>query len=49
LLSTPARYRTLIGDGAAWICYPGIAFPEATRIVDLFHAREHLHFLIHSP
>ena len=37
------RQLTIIGDGAAWIW--GIAaakFPEATQIVDLFHAREHL-------
>src|ERR1700677_589916 len=37
---------TILGDGAAWIW--GIAtakFPEATQIVDLFHAREHLHDL----
>jgi hypothetical protein len=41
-----ARQLTVIGDGAAWIW--GIAtarFPEATQIVDLFHAREHLHDL----
>lgn len=36
----------LLGDAAVWI--RGIAeehFPEATHIVDLFHAREHLAFL----
>ena len=40
------RQLTIIGDGAAWIW--GIAtakFPEATQIVNLFHAREHLHDL----
>jgi hypothetical protein len=40
------RQLTVLGDGAAWIW--GIAtarFPEATQIVDLFHAREHLHDL----
>jgi hypothetical protein len=40
------RQFTIIGDGAPWIW--GIAaskFPEATQIVDLFHAREHLHDL----
>ena len=40
------RQLTIIGDGAAWIW--GIAtakFPEATQIVYLFHAREHLHDL----
>jgi hypothetical protein len=43
------RQFTIIGDGAAWIW--GIAtskFPEATQIVDLFHAREHLHDLARS-
>src|ERR1019366_3375450 len=38
------RQLTILGDGAAWIW--GIAtakFPEATQIVDLYHAREHLH------
>ena len=40
------RQLTVIGDGAAWIW--GIAtgkFPEATQVVDLYHAREHLHSL----
>jgi hypothetical protein len=40
------RQMTIIGDGAAWIW--GIAtakFPEATQIVDLYHAREHLYGL----
>jgi hypothetical protein len=40
------RQVTILGDGATWIW--GIAsskFPEATQIVDLFHAREHLHDL----
>jgi hypothetical protein len=40
------RQLTILGDGAARIW--GIAtakFPEATQIVDLFHAREHLHDL----
>jgi hypothetical protein len=40
------RQFTIIGDGAAWIW--GIAtskFPEATQIVDLYHARQHLHDL----
>jgi hypothetical protein len=43
------RQLTILGDGAAWIW--GIAtdkFPEATQIVDLFHAREHLHNLARS-
>ncbi len=40
------RQLTILGDGAAWIW--GIAtakFPEATQIVDLFHAREHIYDL----
>jgi hypothetical protein len=43
------RQLTILGDGAAWIW--GIAadkFPEATQIVDLFHAREHLNSLARS-
>lgn len=43
------RQMTVIGDGAAWIW--GIAtrtFPEATQILDLYHAREHLHSLARS-
>jgi hypothetical protein len=43
------RQMTIIGDGAPWIW--GIAtrvFPEATQVVDLYHAREHLHSLTRS-
>ncbi len=43
------RQFTIIGDGAAWIW--GIAsakYPAATQIVDLYHAREHLHSLTRS-
>ena len=43
------RQLTVIGDGAAWIW--GIAtskFPEATQIVDIWHAREHLYSLTRS-
>jgi len=43
------RQFTVLGDGAAWIW--GIAtdkFPGATQVVDLFHAREHLHALARS-
>jgi hypothetical protein len=43
------RQFTVLGDGAAWIW--GIAtgkFPEATQVVDLYHAREHLHALTRS-
>jgi len=40
------RQLTVIGDGAAWIWnLAEAAFPEATHIVDLYHAREHLHSL----
>jgi hypothetical protein len=40
------RQFTIIGDGAAWIWNIAAAkFPEATQVVDLFHAREHLHDL----
>ena len=43
------RQLTVIGDGAAWIWNLAAAtFPEATCIVDLFHAREHLHSLARS-
>ena len=40
------RELVVIGDGAKWI-WPlaGERFPEATQIVDLYHAREHLHDL----
>jgi hypothetical protein len=35
-----------LGDGAAWIWNLATRhFPEATQIVDLYHAREHLHDL----
>ena len=44
------RQLTLIGDGAAWIWNLAAAtFPEATCIVDLYHARQHLHSLTRSP
>ena len=40
------RQFTILGDGAAWIWSIATAkFPEATQVVDLFHAREHLHYL----
>jgi hypothetical protein len=43
------RQMTIIGDGAAWIWNIATAkFPEATQIVDLYHAREHLHSLTRS-
>jgi hypothetical protein len=47
-----ARIRQLVflGDGAAWIWnLAGQHFPEATQIVDLYHAREHLHDLAKLP
>ena len=43
------RQLTIIGDGAGWIWKLAAAtFPEATCIVDLYHAREHLHSLARS-
>jgi hypothetical protein len=40
------RQTVVLGDGAAWIWNLATAhFPEATQIVDVFHAREHLHEL----
>ena len=40
------RQLTILGDGAAWIWnIASSKFPEATQIVDLDHAREHLHDL----
>jgi hypothetical protein len=40
------RQLTILGDGAAWIWHLAAQyFPEATQIVDLFHAREHVHEL----
>jgi hypothetical protein len=36
------RQFTIVGDGAAWIWnIASSMFPEATQIVDLYHAREH--------
>ena len=43
------RQLTFIGDGAAWIWnLVTDKFPEATQVVDLYHAREHLHSLARS-
>ncbi len=40
------RQLTILGDGAPWIWnLAACHFPEATQIVDLFHAREHVHEL----
>jgi hypothetical protein len=41
-----ARQLTILGDGAPWIWNLATQhFPAATQIVDLFHAREHVHDL----
>ena len=41
------RQLVVLGDGARWIWNLATArLPEATQIVDLFHAREHLHELV---
>jgi hypothetical protein len=43
------RQLVFLGDGAAWIWNLATRhFPEATQIVDLYHAREHLHDLARS-
>jgi len=43
------RQLTFIGDGAAWIWnLVTDKFPGATQVVDLYHAREHLHSLARS-
>jgi Uncharacterised protein family (UPF0236) len=40
------RQTVILGDGARWIWnLADTHFPNATQIVDLFHAREHLHTL----
>jgi hypothetical protein len=40
------RQLTILGDGAPWIWNLATRhFPEATQIVDLYHAREHVHEL----
>ena len=40
------RQTVVLGDGARWIWnLADTRFPEATQIVDIFHAREHLHAL----
>lgn len=44
--SAQARQTVMLGDGAPWIWNLAAQhFPGATEIVDLFHAREHLHDL----
>jgi len=38
-----AEKKVVLGDGAEWIWnQANLHFPEATQIVDLYHAREHL-------
>jgi hypothetical protein len=38
-----ARKKVVLGDGAEWIWNQAdLHFPDATHIVDLYHAREHL-------
>jgi hypothetical protein len=40
------RQTVVLGDGAAWIWnLAGKLLPQATQIVDIYHAREHLHTL----
>ena len=40
------RQLVILGDGAVWICnLADQHFPAATQIVDLYHAREHVHDL----
>jgi hypothetical protein len=40
------RQVVALGDGAAWIwSMAGDLYPHATHIVDIYHAREHLHDL----
>jgi hypothetical protein len=40
------RQVVALGDGAAWIWgMAGDLYPHATHIVDIYHAREHLHDL----
>lgn len=44
--SARAGQVIVLGDGAAWIWnLAAERFPDATHIVDLYHAREHLHDL----
>ncbi|MGH9074718.1 MAG: ISKra4 family transposase [Acidimicrobiales bacterium] len=44
--SARAGRLTVLGDGAPWIWnLAGQHFPGATQIVDLYHAREHVHDL----
>lgn len=41
------RQLVVLGDGAAWIWNQATQrWPEATQIVDIYHAREHLHEIV---
>ena len=43
---TDARLVVVLGDGAPWIwAIADDYFPEATQVLDLYHARQHLHGL----
>jgi hypothetical protein len=45
--SARARQLIVLGDGATWIWNLAAEhFPAATHIVDLYHARQHLHDLV---
>ncbi|MHB1475694.1 MAG: hypothetical protein ACYCV4_19140 [Dermatophilaceae bacterium] len=45
--SAKANQVVVLGDGAVWIWnLAKLHFPGATHIVDLYHAREHLHDLV---
>lgn len=40
---TEARRQAMLGDGSAWIWNTGSElFPQATQVLDRFHAKEHL-------
>ena len=44
--SAKASQLVVLGDGAPWIWkLAELHFPRATQVVDLYHAREHLHAL----
>ena len=48
--SEQIRQLVMLGDGAVWIWnLASELFPHATQIVDLYHAREHLHELANLP
>ena len=44
-----AQVIVIIGDGAKWIWNQAkLHFPDATYIVDLYHAKEHIHKLVNK-